>query len=90
MSRALSVHSTGPSVTVQDHGRPGYLAFGLSRGGGADRLALFEGAALLGQDTGHGALELAGMGGEFEASEDMRIALTGAPMRASRPASAWA
>jgi biotin-dependent carboxylase-like uncharacterized protein len=83
MNRALSVHSTGPSVTVQDQGRPGYLAFGLSRGGAADRLALYEGAALLGQDTGHGVLELAGMGGEFEASEDMRIALTGAPMRAS-------
>ena len=49
MSRALIIHRAGPGVTVQDMGRPGYLAFGLSRGGAADRLALYEGAALLGQ-----------------------------------------
>ena len=83
MRRALIVHSAGPGVTVQDLGRPGYLGYGLSRGGAADRLALAEGAALLGQAAGMAALELAGMGGEFEATEDMRIALTGAPMRAS-------
>ena len=52
----------------------------------AARLA--EGAALLGQDDGLAALEMAGMGGEFEAESDMRIALTGAPMRAAIDASA--
>ncbi|PLX37899.1 MAG: urea amidolyase [Hyphomicrobiales bacterium] len=83
MSRALIVHRTGPGVTVQDLGRPGYLAFGLSRGGAADRLALDEGAALLRQKSTRPALEMASMGGDFEATEDMRIALTGAPMRAS-------
>lgn len=83
MSRALIVHQAGPGVTVQDLGRPGYLAYGLSRGGAADRLALYEGAALLGQAVDSAALEMAGMGGTFEATEDMRIALTGAPMRAS-------
>lgn len=83
MTRALIVHRAGPGVTVQDLGRPGYLAFGLSRGGAADRLALAEGAALLAQAPGSAALELAGMGGEFEATEDLRIALTGAPMRAA-------
>ncbi|MDA7430161.1 biotin-dependent carboxyltransferase family protein [Primorskyibacter aestuariivivens] len=83
MSRALIVHRAGPGVTVQDIGRPGYLAFGLSRGGAADRLALWEGAALLNQPETCAALELAGMGGTFEAREDMRIALTGAPMRAT-------
>lgn len=83
MTRALIVHRIGPGATVQDLGRPGYLAFGLSRGGAADRSALTEGAALLRQKTGHAALELVGMGGEFEATEDMRIALTGAPMTAS-------
>lgn len=83
MSRALIAHRTGPGVTVQDLGRPGYLAFGLSRGGAADRLAMAEGAALLGQPETSAALEMAGMGGEFEATEDMRIALTGAPMRAT-------
>ena len=82
MTRALILRRAGPGVTVQDTGRPGYLAFGLSRGGAADRLALAEGAALLGQDTGFAALEMAGAGGEFEATDDMRIALTGAVMRA--------
>lgn len=81
--RALLMHSVGPGVTVQDLGRPGYLALGLSRGGAADRLALYEGAALLGQAPDHAALEMAGMGGVFEATADIRIALTGAPMRAS-------
>ena len=83
MSRVLIVHRVGPGVSVQDMGRVGYLAYGLSCGGAADRLALAEGAALLGQDMGLATLEMAGMGGDFEAGEDMRIALTGAPMRAS-------
>lgn len=83
MKRALIVHRAGPSVTVQDLGRTGYLADGLSRGGAADRMALAEGAALLKQDVACAALEMAGIGGEFEATEDMRIALTGAPMRAT-------
>ncbi|KNG92829.1 biotin-dependent carboxyltransferase family protein [Pseudaestuariivita atlantica] len=83
MTRALIVHRAGPGVTVQDPGRPGYLAYGLSRGGAADRLALAEGAALLGQSDALAVLEMAGIGGEFEVTEATRIALTGAPMRAS-------
>ncbi|RFP86330.1 biotin-dependent carboxyltransferase [Rhodobacteraceae bacterium 63075] len=83
MTRALKVIRAGPQMSVQDMGRAGYLAFGLSRGGAADRLALWEGAALLGQSEGCAALEMAGMGGTFEATEDMRIALTGAPMAAA-------
>lgn len=79
----LTVLRAGPSMTVQDLGRAGFLAFGLSRGGAVDRLALYEGAALLGQDPSFAALEMGGMGGEFQASKDIRIALTGAPMRAS-------
>lgn len=91
MSRALVVRRAGPSVTVQDMGRPGYLGFGVSRGGAVDRLALAEGAALLGQPATNAALEMAGMGGEFEATEPIRIALTGAPMRATldRSPIAW-
>ncbi len=69
-------------MCVQDLGRPGFMAFGLSQGGAADRLALIEGAALLDQDVGLGALEMAGAGGTFAFSHDGRIALTGAPMRA--------
>nr|WP_309501658.1 urea amidolyase [uncultured Roseovarius sp.] len=83
MTRMLTIHRAGPGMTVQDAGRPGWLDFGLSRGGAADMLALAEGAALLGEKGTHTAIEMAAMGGEFEASEDMRIALTGAPMKAS-------
>ena len=81
MSRELVIHACGPGVTLQDMGRTGYLGFGLSRGGAADRMALAEGAALLGQDPGLAALEMAGFGGTFEATGDIRIALTGARMR---------
>lgn len=80
MSVELEVLSCGPSVTVQDMGRPGYLAQGMTRGGAADVLALHEGAALLAQPTDLAVLEMVGMGGSFRANENIRIALTGAPM----------
>ncbi|WP_439524792.1 biotin-dependent carboxyltransferase family protein [Marivita sp.] len=82
MSGALHVHRIAPGATVQDRGRTGYLAYGLSRGGAADRLALAEGAALLRQSPELATLELPGSGGVFEATTPLRIALTGAPMRA--------
>ena len=82
MSGALIVHRAGPGVSVQDAGRPGFLAQGLSRGGAADRLALAEGAALLDQPATCAALELAGSFLTIEATRALRIALVGAPMRA--------
>lgn len=80
---SLLIHRIGPSCTLQDQGRTGYLDQGLGRGGAADLIALHEGAALLRQDPELAALEMAGTGGEFEARRDVRIALTGAPMAAS-------
>ncbi|NRB33998.1 MAG: biotin-dependent carboxyltransferase family protein [Rhodobacteraceae bacterium] len=80
---ALTVIEAGPAMTLQDMGRPGWMAQGLSRGGAADLLALAEGAALLGQGTDCAALEMAGAGGMFETSAPLRIALTGAPMQAA-------
>lgn len=80
---SLIVHSIGPACTIQDQGRPGYLDQGLSRSGAADLLALHEGAALLGQRPDCAALEMAGFGGTFEATQEVNIALTGAPMQAS-------
>lgn len=82
MSAGLIVRRGGPHLTVQDLGRPGHLDHGLSRGGAADVLAQYEGAALLGQRPGCAAVEMAGHGGVFEATEDLTIALTGAPMDA--------
>jgi biotin-dependent carboxylase-like uncharacterized protein len=77
----LTITHAGPMVTLQDLGRPGYIAFGLSHGGAMDRLAVLEAAALLGTAP-QPALELAGMGGVFEVSQPVRFALTGAPMAA--------
>lgn len=82
MTRSLLVRNVGPGVAVQDLGRPGFLAYGLTKGGAADPLALYEGAALLGQDPNCAALEMVGLGGSFEATADTRIALTGAEMKA--------
>ncbi|MBE1285978.1 MAG: urea amidolyase [Rhodobacteraceae bacterium] len=79
----LRVRRVGPVVSVQDLGRPGYLSRGVAQGGVADTTALYEGAALLGQSPALAALEMGGMGGEFEALTPLRIALTGAPMVAS-------
>ncbi len=80
MSAALIIHRAGPQVTVQDLGRSRTLGLGLSRGGAMDRLAIYEGAALLGQDPSCAVLEMAGMGVVVEATCDTRIALTGAEM----------
>jgi allophanate hydrolase subunit 2 len=79
----LIVRSIGPAVAIQELGRPGFMSAGLTRGGASDPTALYEGAALLGHAPTCAALEMAGMGGAFEATGDVRIALTGAVMDAS-------
>lgn len=83
MSATLSVKRAGPAMSLQDLGRPGYRAEGLTIGGAADRQALYEGAALLGQPVDCAAIEMVGAGGSFVADTDLRIALTGARMSAS-------
>ncbi len=82
MTRALQVLRASPGMTIQDLGRPGYLTFGVSKGGAADPVALAEGAALLGQKPGSAVLEMPAMGGVFKSTESIRIALTGATMKA--------
>lgn len=82
MTGTLEILDAGPAMTLQDLGRPGQLASGLTRGGAMDRLAIYEAAALLGQPIS-AALEMVGLGGAFRANTDVRIALTGAPMQAS-------
>lgn len=86
----LKVLQAGPVMSVQDMGRPGLLERGISQGGAADVLALAEGAALLRQDAGLAALEMGGLGGTFEATGALRIALTGAPMAATLDGAALA
>ena len=80
---ALTVKRADGILTVQDMGRPGHLAQGLSRGGAMDRRALLEAAALLGARAPLAAIEMAGAGGQFSVDAPTRIALTGAPMSAT-------
>ena len=48
MTRMLSILQATPGVTVQDKGRPGYLAQGLSRGGGRRPAGLGRGGGAVG------------------------------------------
>lgn len=79
----LTVRRADGILTVQDMGRPGHLAQGLSRGGAMDRMALIEAAALLGAEAPLAGIEMAGAGGAFSTSQPLRVALTGAPMTAT-------
>ncbi|MDQ2093184.1 biotin-dependent carboxyltransferase family protein [Rhodalgimonas zhirmunskyi] len=81
---ALEIRRADGVMSLQDMGRPGHLAQGLSRGGAMDRMALIEAAALLGAPEVLPGIEMAGAGGVFAVTVPMRIALTGAPMRALR------
>ena len=79
----LVVERVGPSLSVQDGGRPGLLGLGLSRGGAADREAWLAGLALLGLPPGTASVEMAGLGRRFRFVSPARFALTGAAMKAS-------
>lgn len=80
----LKVLKAGPSMTIQDAGRPGYQRFGVAEGGAVDPWAMAEGAALLGNPSGAAAVEMFGYGGDFAAEAGpIRIALTGAAMKAT-------
>ena len=79
----LKIVSAGPGLTVQDRGRPGYQRYGLAESGAMDRLAHIEGAVLLRNDPAAPVVEMFRMGGVFQAvGRDVRIALTGAEMKA--------
>ena len=80
----LEVLAAGPSVTVQDRGRPGWQRFGVTEGGALDRFGLAEGQALLGLPPEAAALEMIGRGGRFRVEgRPLVLALSGAPFKAS-------
>ena len=81
MTATLSILRAGPAMTIQDLGRPFHMAKGLSTGGAADRIALFEAAALLNAQTVLPSIEMMGLGGTFRTNAPLRFALTGAKMR---------
>jgi biotin-dependent carboxylase-like uncharacterized protein len=79
----LVVINPGVSATVQDQGRVGYRAWGISPGGPFDRGSAALANALLGNPPDCAVLELTLFGGVYEARIPLALALAGAPMAAA-------
>jgi len=77
---SLLVIKPGLYSTVQDRGRPGHRAAGLSGGGAMDEYALRVANLLVGNDESAAGLELTLAGPTFKAEADLLIAVTGADM----------
>lgn len=89
----LEVLRPGPLALVQDAGRPGLAAIGVSPSGAADRAAFAAGAALVGNDPArHAAIEIVLGGLRVRATDPLTLALTGAtcPASVDGDAIAWA
>ena len=78
----LVVVNPGLYTTVQDSGRPGYAACGVSAGGEFDRSSAELANALLGNALGRAVLELTLVGGTYQAAAPLAMALAGAPLDA--------
>ena len=76
----LVVVNPGMSTTVQDCGRPGLAAWGVTVGGAFDRGAADLANALLGNSTDCAVLEMTLVGGSYQAEGSLAMALAGAPM----------
>ncbi|MFD0671554.1 5-oxoprolinase subunit PxpB [Cohnella sp. GCM10027633] len=83
MPAALIVLKPGMHTTVQDAGRPGWQAYGVSVGGAMDRYALRTANILVGNDEDAAGLEFTLIGGSFIAEQDLLVALCGADFEAS-------
>lgn len=79
----IRVLSPGLLTTVQDLGRPGLGALGVSPGGAADAHALRLGNLLLGNDEGAAALEVTLDGPELFFEDEALVVLAGAPFAAT-------
>ena len=75
---AIRVEAPGFLTSVQDLGRPGHAAAGVSASGAADPLALRIGNRLVGNLEGAAALEMTMVGGSFRFEADGVFALAGA------------
>ncbi len=76
---SLEVVRPGPLSLVEDTGRTGLAAIGVSPSGAADRTALAHGATLVGNDPAlHAAIEITLGGLSVRATAPATVALTGA------------
>lgn len=78
MTGALLVASPGFLTTVQDAGRPGHAALGVSASGAADPIALAVGNRIVGNAPSAPALEMTLVGGVFTFEKPTVIAIAGA------------
>jgi biotin-dependent carboxylase-like uncharacterized protein len=78
----IEVLSPGPFTTVQDLGRPGYAALGVSPSGAADRSSLRLANRLVGNDESAAGLEMTFGGLHARIHALTTVALTGAPCAA--------
>lgn len=89
---SLLVENPGWLTTVQDLGRPGFGALGVSPSGAADPVALRLGNLLVGNEPGAAALEMTLVGGRYLFPEGGIIALAGADFGAKlngQPLEMW-
>ncbi len=89
---AIEVISPGLLTTVQDAGRPGLGAQGISPGGALDRAAYRAANRLLGNAPGAAVLEMSVSGPTLRPNRAIGVALTGADLGATvdgRPAPQW-
>lgn len=78
--RFIEILSTGPGLTIQDTGRPGFQKYAVVRSGAMDRIALEAGRLLLDNPPDAAVLELSGASLRFKVrGGPARIALSGAP-----------
>jgi biotin-dependent carboxylase-like uncharacterized protein len=75
----LHVLEVGPSVLVQDRGRPGWAHLGVPRSGALDRPAAALAQRLVGNDPDAACLEVLLGGLAVQADEACWVAVTGAP-----------
>lgn len=75
----LRVLATGASTTVQDEGRTGYAAWGVTRSGACDRGAYRLGNRLVGNRPGAASLEVLLGGLRLGCDHTVTVAVTGAP-----------
>ncbi len=75
---ALRVVAPGFLTTVQDLGRPGYAAAGVSASGAADPLAIRIANRLVGNGDEAPGLEMTMVGGSFQFEDELVFALGGA------------
>ncbi|MNE19586.1 KipI antagonist [compost metagenome] len=92
MTALLNISRSGPLMSVQDNGRYGFRARGVSTSGAMDRDAHAIANALVCNDPDAAAIEFALTGGAFTADRDTLIAVTGGSCQveiAGRPVSTW-